>query len=257
MPRFTRLPSLRRSSVASCDPSVAPLAKRFYYLNMFNSEGAQTKGERTRELIRQTALRSFRERGYDETTVRLIAQEAGISLGSTNYHFPTKNHLVQELYREVMGEFRTTTAARVAEVDGLVPRLRIAFATGIEVLEPFHEFAPGFLSAAMSPKSPINPLSRDSEPALEEAIAAFRDVIDGSRHHLPAEIAKALPEVLIIAYLLLALFFTYDRSPGRGHTHRLLDRAIKLLALALPLVRLPALRRPIRELLELIGEVRS
>ncbi len=228
-----------------------------YYLNMFSSEETQTKGERTRALIRQTALESFRERGYDGTTVRLIAQEAGLSLGSTNYHFPSKNHLVQELYLEVMREFRTTTAARVTDVVGLVPQLRIAFETGVEVLEPFHEFAPEFLSAAMSPKSPINPLSRDSEPALEEAIAAFRDVVDGSRHHLPSDIASALPEVLAIAYLLLALFFTYDRSPGRRHTHRLLDRAINLIALTLPLVRLPALRRPIRELLELISEVRS
>jgi AcrR family transcriptional regulator len=224
---------------------------------MFNFEEAQSKGERTRELIRQTALRSFRERGYEETTVRLIAQETGVSLGSTNYHFPSKNHLVQELYLEVMGEFRTTVTERVAKADDLIPRLRIAFETGIEVLQPYHGFAPGFLSAAMSPKSPINPLSGESEPALAEAIAAFREVVDGSRHRLPADIAAALPDVLIIAYLLLALFFTYDRSPGQRHTHRLLDRALSLLALALPLVRLPALRRPIRELLELVAEVRS
>ncbi len=224
---------------------------------MFSFEEPQSKGERTRELIRRTALKSFRERGYEETTVRLIAQECGVSLGSTNYHFPSKNHLVQELYLDVMGEFRATTTARLEGTEDLVSRLRIAFEVGIEVLEPYHEFAPGFLSAAMSPRSPINPLSRDSEPALEEAIGTFRDVVNGSKHRLPEDIARALPEVLIVGYLLLALFFSYDRSAGRKKTRRLLDRAISLISLGLPLVRIPALHRPIREVLELVAEVRS
>lgn len=224
---------------------------------MFSSEEVQSKGERTRALIRETALRSFRERGYEETTMRLIAQEAGISLGSTNYHFPSKNHLVQELYMDVTAAFRVAAVERMAGVDELTARLRIAFETGIEVLEPYHGFAPGFLSAAMSPRSPINPLSVESEPALKEAIAVFREAVDGARHRLPDDIARDLPDVLVIAYLLLALFFTYDRSPGQRQTHGLLDRALRLLGLGLPLVRLPVLRRPIRELLELVAEVRS
>ena len=50
---------------------------------MSSSEGATTKSARTRALIRDAALRSFRERGYDQTTVRLIAQETGVSVGTT------------------------------------------------------------------------------------------------------------------------------------------------------------------------------
>ena len=58
---------------------------RGYDLNMFSSVAAPlTKSERTRSLIRDIALRSFRERGYDQTTIRLIAQEAGVSVGTTN-----------------------------------------------------------------------------------------------------------------------------------------------------------------------------
>ena len=223
---------------------------------MFSSEA--TKGERTRERIRQTALRSFRERGYDDTTVRLIAQEAGVSLGSTNYHFPSKNHLVQELYLEATREFRTTAGERMAASADLVERLRIAYTTGIEVLEPYHAFAPGFLAAAVSPRSPINPLSGESEPALGEAVAVFRDAIDGSaRHGIPADLVDALPEALTVGYLLLALFWTYDRSPEQRTTRRLLDIALRLAVPALPLLRVPAIRRPVRELLALVGEVRA
>lgn len=223
---------------------------------MSSFEPRSPKGERTRALIRDTALRSFLERGYDDTTVRLIAREAGVSLGTTNYHFPTKNHLVQELYLEIAHRFRERAVERMAGTDDLVTRLRIAFETGIEVLEPYHGFAPGFLSAAVSPRSPINPLSGESEPALEGTVAVFREAVEGARHRLPDDIARALPDALTIAYLLLALFFSYDRSPGQRHTRALVDRALRLLGPALPLTRMPALRRPIRELLELVAEVR-
>jgi AcrR family transcriptional regulator len=235
-----------------------------YNLNRFSSvndaAGAPrhpTKGERTRALIRDAALRSFRERGYEATTVREIARETGVSLGVTNYHFPTKHHLVQELYLEVTREFHAVAVARMAGVGDLVGRLRIAYETGLAVLEPYHEFAPGFLAAAVSPRSPINPLSGESEPALAEAIAVFREAVAGARHRLPEDLAAALPGALTIAYLLLAMYFSYDRSPGLRRTRALLAGGLRLLALALPLARTPGLRGALRDLLELVAEVRA
>ena len=224
---------------------------------MFNSEEISPKGHRTRANIRQVALDSFRERGYDETTVRLIAQESGVSVGSMNYYFPSKNHLVQELYLEVTSGFHAQASDRMDNVDDLIERLRIAYETGIEALEPYQAFAPGFLSAAMSPKSPINPLSGESEPALAESIAVFREAIAGSKQQFPDDIADTLPEALTIGYLLLALFWSYDRSPQQQHTKRLLGGALGLLKMALPLLKVPGIRKPLRELLQLIAEVRA
>lgn len=226
---------------------------------MFENEAdaPPTKSERTRALIRDTALASFRERGYEETTVRLIAQEAGISLGNAYYYFPTKNHLVQELYVEVQREHRSVAVPLLETSDELIERLGIVYRSGLATLEPFHAFAPGFLSAAVSPRSPINPLGDDSTEARELAVRLFRDAVGGARHSLPDDLARSLPEVFWLGYLLLALFWVYDASPGRERTLRLLDRGLKLLALALPLVKLPLLRKPLRELVELIGEVRA
>lgn len=109
-----------------------------------NTTGApRTKAERTRARIRDTALASFRERGYDETTVRLIAQEAGVSLGNAYYYFPTKNHLVQELYVEVQREHRAAAEPLLGESTDLIDRLGVVYRTGLTTLEPFHRFAPG------------------------------------------------------------------------------------------------------------------
>ncbi|MCD2443598.1 TetR family transcriptional regulator [Agromyces sp. SYSU K20354] len=217
----------------------------------------RSKAERTRALIRDTALASFRERGFDDTTVRLIAQEAGVSLGNAYYYFPTKNHLVQELYIEVQQEHRAAAEPLLAQADDLVDRLGIVYRTGLATLEPFHRFAPGFLSAAVSPKSPINPLAADSVEARELAVGLFDEAVTGAKHSIPPDMARTLPDAFWLGYLLLALFWVYDASPGHERTLRLLDRGLKLLGLALPLLRVPLVRAPMRELLELVGEVRA
>ena len=224
---------------------------------MFSSIDRVPKRERTRGTLVDIALRSFRERGYDDTTIRLIATEAGVSTGNAYYHFPTKNHLVQELYLQVQGEHRAATAAGLAATDDLVERLRVVYHAGIDTLEPFHAFAPGFLSAAMSPRSPINPLSSESEPARDIAIATFRDAVTGARKGVPAEFEERLPEILLLAYLLLTLFWVYDTSPERARTRRLIDRGLALLKIGLPLLRNPLLRGPARELFDLVAEVRA
>ena len=218
---------------------------------------AMTKSERTRALIRDVALRSFRERGYDATTVRLIAQEAGISVGTTNYHFASKNDLVQELYLEVQLAHRDAVTPMLATTDDLVDRLALVFRTGLDELEPYHRFAPEFLSAAMSPRSSVNPLSEESTPSREVVVGVFREAVTGAKKTLPAEFEDALPSALMVAHLLLALFWVYDSSPDQRRTRRLLDGGLRLLRLSLPLLRLRALRGPLRELLGLVAEVRA
>jgi AcrR family transcriptional regulator len=219
---------------------------------------APTKSGRTRALIREVALQSFRERGYDATTIRLIAQEAGISVGTTNYHFASKNDLVQELYLDVQLAHRDAVSPLLSTTDDLVDRLALVFRTGLAELEPYHRFAPEFLSAAMSPRSSVNPLSEESTPSRDIVVGVFRHAVTGARKKsLPAEFEDALPSALMIAHLLLALFWVYDSSPGQRRTQRLLEGGLRLLRLSLPLLRVRVLRAPLRELLDLISEVRA
>jgi len=225
---------------------------------MFSSDASTlTKSERTRAQIRDVALRSFRERGYEATTIRRIAQEAGVSVGTTNYHFTSKNHLVQELYLEVQHAHRDTVEPLLAASGDLVDRLGIVYRSGLDQLTPFHRFAPEFLSAAVSPRSPINPLSEESAPALAIVEGLFREAVDGASGQLTEEFRRTLPHVFVLGHLLLALFWVYDRSPNQTRTRAVLDRGLSLLRLALPLTRVPLLRRPLRELLDLVAEVRA
>lgn len=223
---------------------------------MFTSDApSSSKSDRTRARLREIALRSFRERGYDATTMRLIAQEAGVSVGNAYYHFATKNDLVQELYLDVQRAHGEAAApGLVAEAD-LVDRIALVYRSGLDQLTPYHDHAAEFLSAAVSPRSDINPLADASSDARAITEGLFAEAVGGARSGaLPDDLARALPAVLFLGHLLLALFWVYDRSEGQERTRRLLDRGIRLLRTTLPLARLPLVRGVVRDLLELIAE---
>ena len=222
---------------------------------MFSSE-LTPKAEQTRARIRAAAIASFIERGYPDTTIRLIAREAGVSVGNAYYYFPSKTHLVQELYEQVQQDHARVAVPLLEGVGGLVDRLRIVFETGLQTLEPYQRVAPGFLSAMIAPDSPINPLARESTGAREMTIGLFRRAVDGAEHRLPDDIAKRLPEALSVAFLGLIVRWTYDED-DRTRTRRLLDTALKLLAAALPFARVPGVRGVARDQLDQIAEVRA
>src|SRR5207245_11267569 len=57
------------------------------------------KGEQTKALIVNTALDLIRQRGYEETTMRAIAEKAGVSLGNAYHYFQSKDHLIEAFYQ--------------------------------------------------------------------------------------------------------------------------------------------------------------
>ena len=215
------------------------------------------KSEETRRKISSMALASFQERGYEQTTLRLIASEAGISVGNAYYYFPTKNHLVQELYMSVQARHIEIVTPQLEGVTDLAARLQIALLTGLDGLAPYHDSAPGFLSAAIAPQSPVSPFGEDSAAPRALAMSVFQLVVDGSTTVIPADLKRRLPELLWLAYMGLALFWVYDNSPGQKRSRRLVQRSSKLFGSLLPLTRLPFLRGPINEALDIVSEARS
>ena len=53
----------------------------------------------TRDRILDVAERLFMEHGFEATSMRQITSEAGVNLAAVNYHFGSKERLVQEVFR--------------------------------------------------------------------------------------------------------------------------------------------------------------
>ena len=232
-------------TTAAADPSGTPDKPR------------RARGEQTRQVILETALRLFQERGYADTTMRAIAKEAGVAVGNAYYYFDSKEHLIQGFYDRSQAEVRARADEIMAGETGFADRLRGVLHAGIDVNAPYHAFAATFFKTAAEPTSPLSPFSRESSPAREAAIAMFRDVVDGSSAKLDPELRKELPELLWLAYMGVVLFWVHDRSPDQQRTRRLIDGVVPLIDRLVSLSRLRVLRPALRQVLALIDSVRS
>ena len=58
----------------------------------------------TKEKILKAALTLFNSRGTEWTTVRDIAKKVGISHGNLCYHFPSTDHIIEQLYLNLVAE---------------------------------------------------------------------------------------------------------------------------------------------------------
>src|ERR671917_1428408 len=81
------------------------------------------KGDQTKALILETALEMFRERGYEETTMRAIAQKAGVSLGNAYYYFSSKEYLIQAIYQRIHDDHLAVSAPALENEETLKARL--------------------------------------------------------------------------------------------------------------------------------------
>lgn len=68
------------------------------------------KGERIRRKMIETTARILREEGFRETTVRRIAEDAGVNIAAVRYYFGSKEELVGLALDTMMGEFENTVA---------------------------------------------------------------------------------------------------------------------------------------------------
>jgi AcrR family transcriptional regulator len=78
----------------------------------------------TRSMIISTAKQLFLTRGYDATTTRHIADEAGVAIGTVFAHFPDKDHLLREILSAIIEQFlcevRPTLLATTGAVEALL-----------------------------------------------------------------------------------------------------------------------------------------
>ena len=215
------------------------------------------KGTRTRSLILDTALELFRKQGYQETTMRAIAQEANVSLGNAYYYFKSKEHLIQAYYARSHDEHLVASAEALAEQTDLRQRLVGVLKAKIDSSMPYHRFAGQLFKTAADPESPLSPFSDESEPVRREATELMREVVEGSSAKVPASLAGELPNLLWLYTMGIILFWIHDTSEGCRRTHALIDRTADIVVKLIGLARLPPLRPLVRITLRLFEELRA
>lgn len=88
----------------------------------------------SRETLMAVSARLFARGGFDATSMRDIAGEAGMLAGSMYYHFPSKNDLIAAVYEEGVAEISAAVDAAVAAADTPWMRLEAACVAHLKAL---------------------------------------------------------------------------------------------------------------------------
>lgn len=215
------------------------------------------KGDQTKTLILETALEMFRERGYDETTMRAVAQKAGVSLGNAYYYFRSKEFLIQAFYQRIHEEHLVMVQPVLEEQETLKARLLEVVRTKIEIMEPYHQFAGVLFKTAANPRSPLNPFGDESDPVRQASIKVFEKVLEGSKARIPTDLRAELPYLLWVYHMGIVLFWIHDSSAKHRRTYRLINRTVELLDRLIHLASNPFMRPLRKQALKLLDELRD
>src|SRR6185295_176234 len=221
------------------------------------SQKKRRKGEETRAQILETALDLFRERGYEETTMRAIAESAGVSVGNAYYYFKSKEHLIQAFYARTHEEHLAASREVLDRERGLRERFLGVMRAKLDTIEPYHQFSGVLFKTAADPASPLNPFSAESLPVRQQSTDLFAEVITGGDTRLPADLVAALPNLLWVYHMGIVLYWIHDSSPGCAKSYRLMERSVRLILRLISLFQFPLLRPFLKELLVLVEDLRG
>jgi AcrR family transcriptional regulator len=229
-------------------------------MNMFISmEGSSErvltpKARRTKERILEAALMLFADRGYEATTMRDVAREAGASLGLAYRYFASKEEFALALYMRLAEE--SEEWAREGLAGGTIAeRFDWAMVAKLDQVSPHRGPLAALLTRALDPNSPISALGEGTAAVREKMGGVFVEVVRGASDAPGEKQARELGNVLYALHLAILLYWFHDRTPGARATRDLVGSARETLRYLRPALRLPPLSRVLSRLANALEDV--
>ena len=204
------------------------------------------RAEDTRRKIYEAAMELFREKGFDETTMRDIAAKAGVALGGAYYYFSSKDAIVLAFYGDMQEKSNEPVRAALAGHKKLKERIRCVLDQRLRLLEPNRKFCAALFRHAPDGADPLSPFSNETRLIRDGAIEHMRIAVEGSDAKVPSDLKPRLPYLLWLYQMALIMYWLYDHSANQQRTEKLLDKSLGLLVNLLRLSSLP-LTKPLRK----------
>lgn len=208
--------------------------------------------EETRQQILDTALVLFREKGFEQTTIREIATLAGLSLGAAYYYFNSKEALVAAYYDYVQQQHRERAQAAFAQSRTLKERLLAAYHTKLDVMEGDQRLLRALFRFGGDPEHPLSWFGPASTEQRRVSIELFEAAVGDEK--LPDDVKAAAPTLLWTLHMGILLYFLYDASPSHRRTRKLIDAAVDFVIDAKRIATLPLMRPVRRRVLNVLHE---
>ena len=196
------------------------------------------KSEATREKILEAALRLFRKRGFEKTTMRDVAKAAGVAVGAAYYYFPSKEAVVLAYYERTQDAHAALAREGMKRARSLEGRLRAVLHAKIDTLEHDRKLLSALFRSIGDPASELSVFGPNTRRVRDESIALFDEAL--APEELPVDLKRTLALAFWSFSMGLVLFFIHDESPNQQKTRLLIDRSIDVLAPMMPMAAMLA-----------------
>lgn len=213
----------------------------------------EAKSVTSKREILNVACSLFRTKGFEATTMREIAEKAGMSLGASYYHFKNKEEFIFEYYLQ-LEEGSERELPEIRQKHRLaVDRVSEAVRGKFRQLRPDRELIIALAKVAADPKSPLSPLSTETAEIRTRAIASMDALVEGTDLKVGKELKPHVGLILWLYYMLMIFFWSHDRSPKQNRSETLVALTAPLLIKLLSFTALPMtgkLNRAVADALE-------
>ena len=194
----------------------------------------------------------FRQKGFDETTMREVASEVGVALGLAYHYFPSKEALVMAYYERVQREHRVVAHEKLASARSLRDRLAMLLHTKLDILQDDQKLLGALFRYTGNPDHPLSFLGGATAPLRADCMGLFAEALEPER--LPQDLRELLPLAMWALHMGVLLYFLYDSSPNLKRTRKLVDGSVDLTVRFLKLAKFPLLRPARRGVMGLLRD---
>lgn len=201
--------------------------------------GRTAQGTAAERRLFETAVGLIGERGYQATTLRDVADRAGVSVGLLYRYFPGKRSIVLALYEELSAEY----ARQAAEMPAGKWRDRFIFAleTSLRVLGP-HRHTLRALVPIMVGGDGEGLFAHSTAFSRLRVQKVFQTAVASATDAPTRKIADAIGRLLYLVHLAVILWWLLDKSPQQRATNALVALLRQVLPSAALTLRLPPIR---------------
>jgi len=189
----------------------------------------RTRSERKAELkqrIVDVALKLFQQKGFDATTTKAIARQAGIAEGTVFNYFRTKEEIALYFFdQEVDHAIDAVRNDRRLRHAPLEQKLFALVQNQLEYLAPHERFIGAAFLHALRPGSP---LAFSSQALILRAkyLDFVQELLADTHKDGATPMDWWAAQAFWIYYVGVLLYWLNDPSPGKQHTLAFLDRSL-------------------------------
>jgi AcrR family transcriptional regulator len=202
--------------------------------------GQTAQGAAAKRRLYDTAIALMAKRGYETTTLRDVAEAAGVSVGLLYRYFPSKRAVIIALYDELSAEY----ARQAVDMRAGKWRDRFMFAlqTSLDVLEPHRTTLRGLIPVLVG--DPEEGLFAPSAAFSRQRVqGVFQEAVVGATDAPARALAEAVGRLLYLVHLAMLLWWLLDKTPKQRATAALVLLIQQMLPSLTLTLRLPAVRR--------------